>query len=186
MCFLFRTILKLSFEFSFSVKLNHDFSSSLSNKKQCRFTFIIFVVIFFPVTIKKIHKKILSSFPSKKKHTKNLSKNLQYHKSDDHHLHHHHHEIDIVTPTDHLSPPSTTSRLSDSDTSECDIDGLTTGRDGASISSLGSSSSPPPEVLFHFLNSLSLSLFPPLTLSLYLCHKICFSLSLSLCVMSCT
>ncbi|KAG5672487.1 hypothetical protein PVAND_002613 [Polypedilum vanderplanki] len=73
-----------------------------------------------------------------------------YHKSDDHHLHHHHstgHEIDIVTPTtDHLSPPSTTSRLSDSDTSECDIDGLTTGRDGASISSLGSSSSPPPEV----------------------------------------
>lgn len=77
-----------------------------------------------------------------------------YHKSDDHHLHHHHHhhsaghEIDIVTPTDHLSPPSTTSRLSDSDTSECDIDGLTTGRDGASISSLGSSSSPPPEVHF--------------------------------------
>ncbi|KAL7021097.1 hypothetical protein ACKWTF_011753 [Chironomus riparius] len=72
-----------------------------------------------------------------------------YHKSDDHHIHHHHstgHEIDIVTPTDHLSPPSTTSRLSDSDTSECDIDGLTTGRDGASISSLGSSSSPPPEV----------------------------------------
>lgn len=56
------------------------------------------------------------------------------------------HEIDI-TPTDHLSPPSTTSRLSDSDTtSECDLDGLTTGRDGASISSMGSSSSPPPEV----------------------------------------
>uniref|UniRef100_A0A182VZJ5 C2 domain-containing protein n=1 Tax=Anopheles minimus TaxID=112268 RepID=A0A182VZJ5_9DIPT len=53
----------------------------------------------------------------------------------------------ILTPTDHLSPPSTTSRLSDSDTtSECDIDGLMTGRDGASVSSLGSSSSPPPEV----------------------------------------
>jgi len=51
----------------------------------------------------------------------------------------------ILTPTDHLSPPSTTSRLSDSDTtSECDIDGLTAGRDGASISSVGSSSSPPP------------------------------------------
>ncbi|XP_035896374.1 uncharacterized protein LOC118505137 isoform X3 [Anopheles stephensi] len=57
-------------------------------------------------------------------------------------------ELDmILTPTDHLSPPSTTSRLSDSDTtSECDIDGLMTGRDGASVSSLGSSSSPPPEV----------------------------------------
>uniref|UniRef100_A0A182K2L4 Uncharacterized protein n=1 Tax=Anopheles christyi TaxID=43041 RepID=A0A182K2L4_9DIPT len=54
----------------------------------------------------------------------------------------------ILTPTDHLSPPSTTSRLSDSDTtSECDIDGLMTGRDGASVSSLGSSSSPPPEQL---------------------------------------
>ncbi|XP_055680202.1 regulating synaptic membrane exocytosis protein 2 isoform X2 [Lutzomyia longipalpis] len=50
----------------------------------------------------------------------------------------------ILTPTDHLSPPSTTSRLSDSDTSECDIDGITAGRDGASLSSLGSSSSPPP------------------------------------------
>ncbi|XP_030374996.1 regulating synaptic membrane exocytosis protein 1 isoform X2 [Scaptodrosophila lebanonensis] len=50
----------------------------------------------------------------------------------------------ILTPTDHLSPPSTTSRLSDSDTtSECDIDGMTTGRDGASISSMGSSASPP-------------------------------------------
>lgn len=56
----------------------------------------------------------------------------------------------ILTPTDHLSPPSTTSRLSDSDTtSECDIDGITASRDGASISSLGSSSSPPPEVNFH-------------------------------------
>ncbi|XP_050316651.1 uncharacterized protein LOC126750905 isoform X7 [Bactrocera neohumeralis] len=55
-------------------------------------------------------------------------------------------DIMILTPTDHLSPPSTMSRLSDSDaTSECDIDGLTPGRDGASISSLGSSSSPPPE-----------------------------------------
>lgn len=53
----------------------------------------------------------------------------------------------ILTPTDHLSPPSTMSRHSDSDaTSECDIDGLTPGRDGTSISSLGSSSSPPPEV----------------------------------------
>lgn len=56
----------------------------------------------------------------------------------------------ILTPTDHLSPPSTTSRLSDSDTtSECDIDGITASRDGASISSLGSSSSPPPEVNIH-------------------------------------
>lgn len=55
----------------------------------------------------------------------------------------------ILTPTDHLSPPSTTSRLSDSDTtSECDIDGMTAGRDGASISSFGSSSSPPLEVNF--------------------------------------
>lgn len=46
----------------------------------------------------------------------------------------------------HLSPPSTTSRLSDSDTSECDItdyDGSREHRrtaDGASISSIGSSS----------------------------------------------
>lgn len=46
----------------------------------------------------------------------------------------------ILAPNDHLSPPSTTSRLSDSDTSECDLDGVTAG------SSLGSSSSPPPEV----------------------------------------
>ncbi|XP_034485583.1 uncharacterized protein LOC117790289 isoform X2 [Drosophila innubila] len=47
----------------------------------------------------------------------------------------------ILTPTDHLSPPSTLSRLSDSDTtSECDIDGMTP---GASISSMGSSTSPP-------------------------------------------
>ncbi|XP_055847771.1 uncharacterized protein LOC129913228 isoform X3 [Episyrphus balteatus] len=56
----------------------------------------------------------------------------------------------ILTPTDHLSPPSTTSRLSDSDTtSECDIDGIATGRDEASLSSLGSSSSPPPEIDLH-------------------------------------
>lgn len=48
-----------------------------------------------------------------------------------------------LTPTDHLSPPSTTSRLSDSDTSECDIDDPGRDRrvaDGASISSVGSSS----------------------------------------------
>lgn len=74
-----------------------------------------------------------------------------------------HNEIDIITPTDHLSPPSTTSRLSDSDTSECDLDGLTTGRDGASISSMGSSSSPPPEVYtvihFPFFYSISVRKF---------------------------
>lgn len=53
----------------------------------------------------------------------------------------------ILTPTDHLSPPSTMSRFSDSDTtSDVDYDGMNTGRDGASISSVGSSSSPPPEV----------------------------------------
>lgn len=58
-------------------------------------------------------------------------------------------DMDInLTPTDHLSPPSIASRLSDSDTtSECDIDGVIAGRDGASISSFGSSSSPPPEVM---------------------------------------
>ncbi|XP_026667636.1 uncharacterized protein LOC108622897 isoform X14 [Ceratina calcarata] len=71
-----------------------------------------------------------------------------------------------ITPVDcHLSPPSTTSRLSDSDTSECDITDCDVSReqrrtaDGASISSIGSSSrfrdmssnykrhysSPPPE-----------------------------------------
>ncbi|XP_057333108.1 regulating synaptic membrane exocytosis protein 2 isoform X4 [Microplitis mediator] len=61
-----------------------------------------------------------------------------------------------ITPVDyHLSPPSTTSRLSDSDTSEYDITDCDIPRDqrrtadGASISSLGSSSShyssPPPE-----------------------------------------
>lgn len=56
-----------------------------------------------------------------------------------------------LTPTDHLSPPSTsTSRLSDSDTpSECELDcdtsaGLRRVADGASVSSVGSSSSPPP------------------------------------------
>ncbi|XP_034130321.1 rab-3-interacting molecule unc-10 isoform X32 [Drosophila guanche] len=48
----------------------------------------------------------------------------------------------ILTPTDHLSPPSTMSRMSDSDTtSDCDIDGMTP---VASISSMGSSASPPP------------------------------------------
>ncbi|XP_033176324.1 regulating synaptic membrane exocytosis protein 2 isoform X13 [Bombus impatiens] len=72
----------------------------------------------------------------------------------------------VITPVDcHLSPPSTTSRLSDSDTSECDITDCDVSReqrrtaDGASISSIGSSSrfhnmpsnykrhysSPPPE-----------------------------------------
>ena len=53
-----------------------------------------------------------------------------------------------LTPTDHLSPPSTTSRLSDSDTSECDFEDSLGGvgvrdrrvADGASISSVGSSS----------------------------------------------
>ncbi|KAF4529454.1 hypothetical protein B566_EDAN014230 [Ephemera danica] len=50
---------------------------------------------------------------------------------------------------DHLSPPSTTSRLSDSDTSDLDDAILSRGGariDGASVSSVGSSSSPPPEV----------------------------------------
>lgn len=47
---------------------------------------------------------------------------------------------EVLTHSDHLSPPSTTSRLSDSDTSECDVDGIIMGRDGTSISSLGSSS----------------------------------------------
>lgn len=60
------------------------------------------------------------------------------------------------TPIDHLSPPSTTSRLSDSDTtSECDIDGLAAGRDGASISSVGSSSSPPAEVKTNHTDSIN-------------------------------
>lgn len=59
------------------------------------------------------------------------------------------HEEVVLTPSEHLSPPSTGSRLSDSDTtSECDIDGSRERRnaDGASVSSVGSSSSPPREV----------------------------------------
>ncbi|XP_034947829.1 regulating synaptic membrane exocytosis protein 1 isoform X11 [Chelonus insularis] len=69
-----------------------------------------------------------------------------------------------ITPIDyHLSPPSTTSRFSDSDTSEYDItdcDGPREQRrttDGASISSLGSSSShyssPPPEKEYGILDN---------------------------------
>ncbi|XP_071551521.1 uncharacterized protein [Panulirus ornatus] len=52
-----------------------------------------------------------------------------------------------IASTDHLSPPSTTSRLSESDMSDLDLeDGHRERRaDGASISSVGSSSSPPPE-----------------------------------------
>ena len=53
----------------------------------------------------------------------------------------------VITPVEcHLSPPSTTSRLSDSDTSECDITDCDVSReqrrtaDGASLSSRGSSS----------------------------------------------
>ncbi|KOC65693.1 Regulating synaptic membrane exocytosis protein 2 [Habropoda laboriosa] len=76
----------------------------------------------------------------------------------------HHHSIGYyqepddmaIIPVDcHLSPPSTTSRQSDSDPSECDIMDCDVSReerrtaDGASISSIGSSSShyssPPPE-----------------------------------------
>lgn len=54
-------------------------------------------------------------------------------------------DIVILTPSDHLSPPSTTSRHSDSDTMS-EIDYISQ-RDGASISSMGSSAStPPPEV----------------------------------------
>ncbi|KAI8129565.1 Regulating synaptic membrane exocytosis protein 1 [Lucilia cuprina] len=56
-------------------------------------------------------------------------------------------DVDIVllTPSDHLSPPSTTSRHSDSDTMS-EIDYISQ-RDGASISSMGSSAStPPPEI----------------------------------------
>ncbi|XP_011501692.1 PREDICTED: regulating synaptic membrane exocytosis protein 1 [Ceratosolen solmsi marchali] len=66
----------------------------------------------------------------------------------------------VTTPGDcHLSPPSTTSRLSDSDTSECDItdcDGSREHRrtaDGASISSIGSSSrfhNTPPNYKRHY------------------------------------
>lgn len=58
------------------------------------------------------------------------------------------HEEIILTPSEHLSPPSTGSRFSDSDTpSECEVDGGSRerrGADGASVSSsVGSSSSPP-------------------------------------------
>lgn len=56
------------------------------------------------------------------------------------------HEEIALTPSEHLSPPSTGSRFSDSDTpSECEIDGSRErrGADGASVSSVGSSASPP-------------------------------------------
>ncbi|KAL3280795.1 hypothetical protein HHI36_004027 [Cryptolaemus montrouzieri] len=58
------------------------------------------------------------------------------------------HEEVALTPSEHLSPPSTGSRFSDSDTpSECEIEGNRErrGADGASVSSVGSSSSPPRE-----------------------------------------
>ncbi|KAJ8965178.1 hypothetical protein NQ314_004321 [Rhamnusium bicolor] len=58
------------------------------------------------------------------------------------------HEEVALTPSEHLSPPSTGSRFSDSDTpSECEIDGgrERRGADGASVSSVGSSASPPRE-----------------------------------------
>lgn len=58
------------------------------------------------------------------------------------------HEEVALTPSEHLSPPSTGSRFSDSDTpSECEVDGgrERRGTDGASVSSVGSSSSPPRE-----------------------------------------
>ncbi|XP_076254330.1 rab3 interacting molecule isoform X3 [Rhynchophorus ferrugineus] len=58
------------------------------------------------------------------------------------------HEEVALTPSEHLSPPSTGSRFSDSDTpSECEIEGgrERRGADGASVSSVGSSSSPPRE-----------------------------------------
>ncbi|XP_025267551.1 regulating synaptic membrane exocytosis protein 2 isoform X3 [Camponotus floridanus] len=71
------------------------------------------------------------------------------------HRHVRHYQDSDDVPDHHLSPPSTTSRLSDSDTSECDITDCDVSReqrrtaDGASISSIGSSSShyssPPPE-----------------------------------------
>ncbi|KAJ8972639.1 hypothetical protein NQ317_007350 [Molorchus minor] len=51
------------------------------------------------------------------------------------------HEEIALTPSEHLSPPSTGSRFSDSDTpSECEIDGgrERRGADGASVSSVGS------------------------------------------------
>ncbi|XP_044751578.1 regulating synaptic membrane exocytosis protein 2 isoform X5 [Coccinella septempunctata] len=56
------------------------------------------------------------------------------------------HEEVALTPSEHLSPPSTGSRFSDSDTpSECEIEGNRErrGADGTSVSSVGSSSSPP-------------------------------------------
>ncbi|XP_054270627.1 regulating synaptic membrane exocytosis protein 2-like isoform X6 [Macrosteles quadrilineatus] len=56
-------------------------------------------------------------------------------------------DVDIaLTPTDHLSPPSTTSRLSDSDPSDLDDTRERRVADGASVSSLGSSASPPPDI----------------------------------------
>nr|XP_024216295.1 regulating synaptic membrane exocytosis protein 2 isoform X3 [Halyomorpha halys] len=51
----------------------------------------------------------------------------------------------VVTPTEHLSP-STTSRLSDSDPSDLDDSRERRVADGASISSVGSSNSPPPDI----------------------------------------
>ncbi|XP_075236825.1 rab3 interacting molecule isoform X2 [Lycorma delicatula] len=51
-----------------------------------------------------------------------------------------------LTPTDHLSPPSTTSRLSDSDPSDIDDTRERRLADGASMSSVGSSASSPPDV----------------------------------------
>lgn len=54
------------------------------------------------------------------------------------------HEEIALTPSEHLSPPSTGSRFSDSDTpSECEIERERRGADGASVSSVGSSASPP-------------------------------------------
>nr|XP_031831005.1 regulating synaptic membrane exocytosis protein 2 isoform X2 [Nomia melanderi] len=77
------------------------------------------------------------------------------------HVHGYYQETDdMVIPDRHRSPPSTTSRLSDSDTSDCDVSReQRRTADGASISSIGSSSrfhnmpsnykrhysSPPPE-----------------------------------------
>ncbi|KAK9497024.1 hypothetical protein O3M35_012816 [Rhynocoris fuscipes] len=55
-------------------------------------------------------------------------------------------DLDLaLTPTDHLSP-STTSRLSDSDPSDLDDSRERRVADGASISSVGSSNSPPPDI----------------------------------------
>ncbi|XP_014604056.1 PREDICTED: regulating synaptic membrane exocytosis protein 1 isoform X8 [Polistes canadensis] len=97
-----------------------------------------------------------------------LDDEIEWHPLTIHAEHRHYQEAEdmVITPVDcHLSPPSTTSRLSDSDTSECDITDCDVSReqrrtaDGASISSIGSSSrfhnmpsnykrhysSPPPE-----------------------------------------